>query len=105
MAGNMLSMKPITELPTSLGRAIVVARPRTKKKALQVLLDIAKQRVKPNGPLHVMVDHVSAPEEAARLKETVLEQFNCAEVFLCEYSPISSLIVGPGVVGLSFYQE
>ena len=105
MAGNMLSMKPITEMPTSLGRAVVVARPRTKKKALQVLLDMVKERVKSTIPLHVIVEHVCAPEEAEGLKGIVQDQFNCAEVLLCEYSPVSSLIVGPGVVGLSCYQE
>jgi fatty acid-binding protein DegV len=98
-------MKPITEMPTSLGRAVVVARPRTKKKALQVLLDMIIDRVETDGPLHVLVEHVCAIEEAGRLKQIVQDQFNCAEVLLCEYSPISSLIVGPGVVGLSFYQE
>jgi len=105
MAGNMLSMKPITEMPTSLGRAVVVARPRTKKKALQVLLDMITDRVETDSQLHVLVEHVCAVEEAGRLKQIVQDQFNCAEVLLCEYSPISSLIVGPGVVGLSFYQE
>jgi DegV family protein with EDD domain len=105
MAGNMLSMKPITEMPTSLGRAVVVARPRTKKKALQVLLDMVKARVKPKRPLRVLVEHVCAPDEAERLKQLVLDEFNCTEVLLCEYSPVSSLIVGPGVVGLSCYQE
>ncbi len=104
MAGNILSMKPITEMPTSLGRAVVVARPRTKKKALQVLLEMVRDRVKTDGPLHVLVEHVCAAEEAERLKGIVQDQFNCAEVLLCEYSPISSLIVGPGVVGLSCYQ-
>ena len=105
MAGNMLSMKPITEMPTSLGKAVVVARPRTKKKALQVLLDMVRQRVKAADPLRVMVEHVCAPAEAERLKRIVLDQFDCTEVLVCEYSPISSLIVGPGVVGLSCYQE
>jgi len=105
MAGNMLSMKPITEMPTSLGRPVPVARPRTKKKALQVLLGMVKERVKPKIPLHVMVEHVCAPEEAEKLKQVVLDEFDCAEVLLCEYSPVSSLIVGPGVVGLSCYQE
>ena len=104
MAGNILSMKPITEMPTSLGRAVVVARPRTKKKALQVLLEMVRDRVKTDEPLHVLVEHVCAAEEAERLKGIVQGQFNCAEVLLCEYSPISSLIVGPGVVGLSCYQ-
>lgn len=105
MAGNMLSMKPITEMPTSLGRPVVVARPRTKKKALQVLLDMVRQRVKAADPLRVMVEHVCAPGEAERLKGIVLDQFDCTEVLVCEYNPIASLIVGPGVVGLSCYQE
>lgn len=103
MAGNMLSMKPITE--TFQGKEIVVARPRTRKKALQTLLEIVKQRVGTTSPLHIMVEHTSSPEEAERLRETVLDQFNCVEVFLCEYNPVASLIIGPGVVGLGFYQE
>ena len=105
MAGNMLSMKPITEMPTSLGRPVVVARPRTKKKALQVLLDMVRDKIKPDRKLHVMVEHVCAPEEAESIKGIVSGQFDCAEVLICEYSPVSSLIVGPGVVGLSCYQE
>ena len=105
MAGNMLSMKPITEMPTSLGRAVVVARPRTKKKALQVLLEMVEQRAKADAPLHVLIDHTCALEEAERLKGIVQDRFNCAEVLLCEYSPLSSLIVGPGLLGLDFYPE
>lgn len=104
MAGNMLSMKPISGISTSLGRPTVVARPRTKKKALQVLLEMVKQRVGTTNPVHIMVEHTCSPEEAERLKEIVLDQFNCAEVLLCEYSPLSSLIVGPGLLGLDFYQ-
>lgn len=103
MAGNMLSMKPITE--TFQGKEIVVARPRTRKKALQTLLEIVKQRVGTTAPLHIMVEHASSPEEAERFREIVLDQFNCVEVFLCEYNPVASLVIGPGVVGLGFYQE
>jgi len=105
MAGNMLSMKPITEMPTSLGRAVVVARPRTKKKALQVLLGMVRDKIKPGRKLRVLVEHVCAAEEAESIKGIVSDQFDCAEVLICEYSPVSSLIVGPGVVGLSCYQE
>ena len=105
LAGNMLSMKPITEISTSLGRPFVVARPRSKKKALQALLEIVKQRVGTTDSLHVVVEHTCAVEEAQRLKDIVIDQFNCAEVLLCEYNPVASLIVGPGVVGLDFYQE
>ena len=105
MAGNLLSMKPITEFSTSLGRPTVVAKPRTKKKALRTLLEMVRNRTDSNRPLHVMAEHTCVPEEAEQLKQIVLDQFNCAEVFLCEYTPVASVIVGPGVLGLDFYQE
>ena len=104
MAGNILSMKPITGVSTSLGRAVVVAKPRTKKKALQVLLEMVKQKLETASPVYFVVDHTCSPEEAERLKQIVLDQFNCAEVFVWELSPIASVIPGPGELGLSFYQ-
>jgi len=105
LAGNMLSMKPLTEISTVTGRPSVLARPRTKKKALQILIEMVKQRVEAEKPLHVMIDHTGLEEEAERLRETFTREFNCAEVLLCRYSPVSSLIVGPGGVGFSFYQQ
>jgi DegV family protein with EDD domain len=105
LAGNMLSMKPITEISTVTGRPSVLARPRTKKKALQALVAIVKERVTGPKPLHVMIDHTGLVAEAESLRETFLSEFNCAEVLLCRYNPVASLIVGPGGVGFSFYQE
>jgi DegV family protein with EDD domain len=105
LAGNMLSMKPLTEISTVTGRPSVLARPRTKKKALQSLMEIVRQRVTSPKPIHVMIDHTGLVEEAESLKETFLSEFNCAEVLVCRYNPISSLIVGPGGVGFGFYQE
>jgi DegV family protein with EDD domain len=105
LAGNMLSMKPLTEISTVTGRPSILARPRTKKKALQSLVDIVKQRVTGPKLLHVMIDHTGLEEEAESLKETFLNEFDCAEVLLCRYNPVASLIVGPGGVGFGFYQE
>ncbi len=105
LAGNILSMKPLTEISTATGRPSVLARPRTKKKALLNLMDIVRQRVIGPKPLHVMIDHTGLVEEAESLRATFAREFNCAEVLLCRYNPISSLIVGPGGVGFSFYQE
>jgi DegV family protein with EDD domain len=105
LAGNMLSMKPLTEISTITGRPSVLARPRTKKKALQTLVDTVKERVIGPNPLHVMIDHTGLVEEAESLRQTFLNEFNCAEVLICRYNPVASLIVGPGGVGFSFYQE
>jgi hypothetical protein len=52
-----------------------------------------------------LIDHTGLVEEAERLKEALLDRLDCAEVLLCRYNPISSMIVGPGGVGLGFYLE
>lgn len=103
--GNMLDMKPIVEVPPSLGVVMPVVRVRTKSKAVKRLLEIVKQRVGTENPLHMMVEHTSSPDEAEKLKETVRDQFNCIEILVCEFKPVSALITGPRILGLSFYPE
>jgi len=105
LMGNMLSIKPIVEIPTSSGRVEPVTRVRTKPKAVKQLLDIVEQRVGTKKPVHIMVEHTAVPEEAARIKETVSARFNCAELLLCEFNPTGAVTIGPGNLGLSFYSD
>jgi len=49
--------------------------------------------------------HGSAPEEAERLRERVSSQFNCAEIWLTEFTPIMGYAAGAGVLALAFYTE
>jgi DegV family protein with EDD domain len=105
LMGNMLSIKPIIEVPTSTGLVEPVTRVRTKPKAINQLLDIVKQRVGAENPLHVMVGHTIVPDEAERLKQMVRDQFNCVELYVCEFHPTATLITGPRNLGLSFYSE
>jgi len=103
--GNMLSMKPIVEVPPSLGIVTPVVRVRTRSQAVKRLLEITKQRVGTEKPVHMMVQHTSSPDEAGRLKQAVREQFNCVELLVCEFKPVAALVTGPRVLGLSFYSE
>ena len=105
LMGNMLSIKPIVEIPTSSGRVEPVTRVRTKPKAVKQLLEIVEQRVGGKKPVHIMVEHTAVPQEAARLKETVAARFNCAELLLCEFNPTGAVTIGPGNLGLSFYSD
>ncbi len=105
LMGNMLSIKPIVEIPTSSGCVEPVTRVRTKPKAVDQLLEIVKQRVGTENPIHIMVEHTAVPEEAERLKEMVSAQFNCAELLLREFNPTGAVTIGPGNLGLSFYSD
>ena len=102
--GNMLSIKPIVEIPTSSGRVEPVTRVRTKPKAVKQLLEIVEQRVGTENPIRIMVEHTAVPEEAEKLKEMVSARFNCAELLLCEFNPTGAVTIGPGNLGLSFYR-
>ncbi len=57
------------------------------------------------SPVHVAVTHAYALDEAERLKELVSSEFNCAELWLAEFSPIMGYACGTGTVGLAFYTE
>ena len=105
LMGNMLSIKPIIETSTATGLVEPVTRVRTKAKAVKQLLEIMKQRVGTENPLHVMVGHTIVPEEAERLRRMVSEQFKCVELLVCEFHPTATLITGPKNLGLSFYSE
>jgi DegV family protein with EDD domain len=105
LMGNMLSIKPIVEIPTSSGRVEPVTRVRTKPKAVKQLLEIVEQRVGTKNPVHIMVEHTAVPDEAEKLKEMVSKRFNCAELLLCEFNPTGAVTIGPGNLGLSFYSD
>jgi len=103
--GNMLSMKPITEINTSSGRPSVVTRPRTKKKALAILLDMIRERVNKDNNISMMVEHTGLSEDAEWLKKTIASEFKVKQGLIYQFSPVSTLIVGPGGVGVGFYEE
>jgi fatty acid-binding protein DegV len=56
-------------------------------------------------PVHVAVHHTAALEEGEILKQRVLAEFNCVELWLTEFSPIMGYSTGRGTLGLAFYAE
>ncbi len=101
-AGSLLNVKPIIEVPVSSGIVTPVERVRTKRKALERMISIMAERVG-TKPLHVIIDHCDAVEEAEWLRDRVSSQFDCLEIYVCSASPVVGLYPGPGSVGPSFY--
>lgn len=103
-AGSLLSIKPILEVPTSTGYTEALERPRTKREAVKRLLEIMAERVG-DSPVHVLVHHAGVPEEGEELKARVASQFDCAELYLTDFTPTMGVHTGPGLLGLAFYAE
>jgi fatty acid-binding protein DegV len=49
--------------------------------------------------------HADAPEPAMELQEKITDQFDCAEIFTTEFTPVMGTHTGPGLFGVAFYAE
>jgi DegV family protein with EDD domain len=102
IAGSMLNIKPILTSSGGIIRFITAARSR--QRGIDKMLRIMKTRVG-QARVHVVVMHAYAPEEAEKLKERVAAEFNCAELWITEFSPVMGYATGTGTLGLAFYPE
>ena len=101
-AGAMLKIKPM--LTISSGVVRFMGAVRNKEHGIDRLLRIMRDKVG-QKPVHVAVMHAYALDEAEKLKERVSSEFNCAELWLTEFSPIMGYATGTGTLGFAFYAE
>ena len=100
--GSAFSVKPIFTVAEGQARFVGIAR--TKERGVRQILNLMRERVG-EGAVHVAVLHSDAPEEAQRLKERIAADFNCAELWVSEFSPIMGYTTGRGLLGLAFYPD
>ncbi|MBM3118460.1 MAG: DegV family protein [Chloroflexi bacterium] len=103
-AGNLLDMKPVLEHNPAVGETMPVARPRTKKRAIEHMLKIMSERVG-SSKVHVMVHHADELEEAKKFAAEIESRFNCAEMYITEFTPVMGVHTGPGLLAIGFYAD
>lgn len=103
-AGAVLSMKPIVEHSPAIGETTPVARPRTKTRGIERMLEIMAQRMG-DSKVHVMVHHADELEEAEKLAAEIRSRFSCVELYLSEFTPVMGVHTGPGLLAISFYAD
>jgi len=97
-----LRFKPLLSLQKGQLRLLGLARSRDK--AIRRLLDLMSAKVN-DRPIHAAVFHSDALEEAERLRQEVAERFSCLELYVTTLTPVMGVHGGPGVLGVTFYQE
>ena len=98
----LLNIKPLFEL--GQGEVKGIARPRSRRRALDRLVRLTHERA-PVGLLHAAVMHADDPEGAERLRLRLVAEFDCAELYVSEFSPVMGVHTGPGLVGVAFWSE
>jgi DegV family protein with EDD domain len=103
-AGTMLNIKPIVGHDTSVGLTTPVARPRTRAKAVDLVLQLMHEKIG-GSPVHVIVNHADELEDGKKLEAEIASRFNCVEIYLAEFAPSMGIHAGPGVLGAAFYTD
>ncbi len=101
LASSLLKIKPI--FTVSEGDAHPVTNARTNPGAMKRILKIMGQKVVKGQPLHIAVMHADALNRAKELAGEISSQFDCAELFIAEFTPVMGVRTGPGVIGVAFY--
>ena len=99
---SLLKLKPIFELNQSQIHSL--ARPRTAQRATEKMIELMSERVG-DATVHAIVMHVATFEKAEKLRKSVGERFECAELFLTEFTPVMGAHIGPGMAGVAFWTE
>lgn len=100
--GSMLNIKPIFSI--SEGSVHLTGVSRDRQKAIEGILARMRQEVN-KRPVHLAIAHADALEAGARLKEEIESEFNCAESWLTDFSPVMAYATGPGVLVIAYYTD
>jgi DegV family protein with EDD domain len=98
--GTALRIKPILHFED--GRIVSLTQARTKRKAIERILDIVEERLGGRRMAEVVVVDINSPESGDAVAGLVAERFAPTQLYRSEVSPVVGMHVGPGTVGLAF---
>ncbi len=101
LMGSLLRIKPLIGMED--GVIVALGKARSRLKAYHEMIDLMKRRIQPGERIKVALTHVTALQDAERLRDLVCENFDCAETLITELSPALGVHTGPGTVGICFY--
>jgi DegV family protein with EDD domain len=103
LIGNILKINPVLTVGDD-GVVEIVKKIRTKKKAVQGILDRFQEDVEKYGFGDAVVHHINTLEEAKILAKKV-EDIIKRPVRIADIGPVVGAHVGPGSVGIAYYTE
>jgi DegV family protein with EDD domain len=104
-AGTLLNIKPLVRINHQTGLVEPCDRARTRRKALELLLEKFFEEIEPGKPLRVAVLHGNAPDEAGELADRIRQEFSPVELIVNITGPVLGLHTGPRALALCGYTE
>ena len=102
LLGTLLQIKPI--LTVHDGKTTVFTKVRTKKKAVDTIVNTLIDDLRDKELGGVIVHHINCPEEGLTLANKIKEKLNI-NVAIDNIGPIIGLHVGPGSIGIAYFYK
>lgn len=102
LIGNLLKIIPI--LTVEDGKTTVLAKVRTKKKAVLAMLDKMFEDIENYGLGEIIVHHINCYDEAIQLASLIEQKLQIC-VNICDIGPVIGVHVGPGAIGVVYYTQ
>lgn len=102
LLGTILQIKPI--LTVKDGETSVFTKVRTRRKAIDTIVNAVFEDIEKNGLGDVIVHHINCEEEGLALAKRLEEKLNIP-VKIQSIGPVIGLHVGPGSIGIAYYTK
>ena len=103
LLATAVGIKPLLHIHN--GIVTPLTKVRTRRRALERLVDLVEEQMAGAGSVHLGVFDVAAAEEAAELARRLKERLHPVEVIQAECSPVLGAHGGPGFLGVAFYAD
>ena len=100
LLGSALNLKPV--LTIEGGRVESLEKVRSRKKSLNRLLEIVKERTEGKPPTEVSIIQAVADEEAAWMEDLVKAELIPQRIHTVTLTPVVGTHGGPGTLGIAF---
>jgi len=99
-ASSLFKVKPLIGL--SQGEAHPLSLVRSRLQAIRNIIKAMQGSIESEKPLHVAIMDVEYPHEAEELANMVKEQFQPAELYVTQFTPVMQIVAGPDILGVAF---
>ena len=90
---------------TKEGKLTVFEKYAAREEARRRLRELVEEKARKDTPLHAAVLHAAARDEAEEFKKWIASEYNCAELWIGEASPVVAIHLSPDTLGIAFYNE
>lgn len=101
LLGTALNLKPVLHLED--GRVMPLEKVRKRRKSLQRVVEIVKERVDGRRLVEVAIIHSQAGEDADMVEGWIKETFAPEVMYNTILTPVVGTHAGPGTIGVAFY--